>query len=168
MRKELEPDMETVEKLYAQIISLIEGYIKYCDENGDEDSREYKKLEDKLHEITGKDISQYNLWEYWAEEGIDVFSFRIGLPEPDAVKDITKDELTEIVKKIQAGVFEENGENKSMEPFKYYLEEYYHRLLEIKFEKYEIKYFQRQKDKDGKYFEYSAEEITEKIWNKYP
>ncbi|GHU21049.1 hypothetical protein FACS189475_10250 [Betaproteobacteria bacterium] len=57
MRKELEPDWETAEKLYPEIVELIEKYTGYCDENGDEDNVEYKKLENKLHEITGKDMS---------------------------------------------------------------------------------------------------------------
>ena len=166
MRKELEPDMETAEKLYSQIIELIEEYTGYCDENGDEDNIEYKKLENKLHEITGKDISQYNLWEYWEEEGIEVLSFKISLPEPNIVKNITKDELIEIVKRLKASIFEKNCKNKFMEQFNYHLNEYYHKLLEINFEKYEMKYFQRQKGKDGKYFEYNVEEIVEKIWDK--
>ena len=102
MRKELEPKMETAKKLYPEIIKLIEEYTEYCDENGDEENIEYKKLENKLHEITGKDISQYNLWEYWEEEGLEVLSFRIALPEPIIVNDITKDELAEIVKRIIA------------------------------------------------------------------
>ena len=166
MRKELEPDMETAEKLYSQIIELIEKYTGYCDENGDEDNIEYKKLENKLHEITGKDISQYNLWEYWEEEGIEVLSFKISLPEPNIVKNITKDELTEIVKRLKVSIFEQNCKNEFMEEFKYHLDGYYHKLLEINFEKYEMKYFQRQKGKYGEYFEYNIEEIVKKIWNK--
>jgi hypothetical protein len=51
-----------------------------------------------------------------------------------------------------------------LKEFGYYLGDYYHKLLEINFTNYRDEYFNRQKGKDGKYFEYSIEEIAEKIW----
>ena len=165
MRKELEPNMEIAEKLYPQIKELVEEYTEYCDENGDEENSEYKKLEDKLHDITGKDISQYNLSEYWEEEGLEVLCFKISLPEPNVVNEFTKEELTEVVKRIKEDVFEENGGQNFTELFNYHLEEYYHKLLEINFKNYKYEYFERQKGKNGKYFEYKIEEIVDKIWN---
>ena len=108
MRKELEPNMEIAKKLYPRIKKLIEKYTEYCDENEDEEDIEYKKLEKKLHEITGKDISQYNLWEYWEEEGLEPLAFKIALPEPNIVNNITKDELKEIIQIIKEDIFEEN------------------------------------------------------------
>ena len=166
MRKELEPNMEIAEKLYPQIKELVEEYTEYFDENGDEENSEYKKLEDKLHDITGKDISQYNLSEYWEEEGLEVLCFKISLPEPNVVNEFTKEELTEVVKRIKEDVFEENGGQNFTELFNYHLEEYYHKLLKINFKKYKFEYFERQKGKNGKYFEYEIEEIVEKIWDK--
>jgi uncharacterized Fe-S cluster-containing radical SAM superfamily protein len=166
MRKELEPNIETAEKLYPKIVGLIKKYTEYCDENGDEDDMEYKKLENKLNEITGKDMSEYNLWEYYEEEGIEVLSFKISLPEPNIVNDISKEELFEIVKILKEDIFEENDKNKFMEEFNCHLGDYYHKLLEINFKGYTNEYFNRQKGKDGKYFEYTIEEIVEKIWNK--
>jgi hypothetical protein len=164
MRKELEPNLEKSEALYAKIKALIEKYTEYCDENGDEENIEYKILENKLREITGKDISQYNLWEYWEGEGLEVLSFRISLPEPMIVNNITKEELTEIIKRINVDIFEENDGNIFLKEFGYYLGDYYHKLLEINFTNYRYEYFNRQKGKDGKYFEYSIKEIVEKIW----
>ena len=166
MRKELEPNMEIAEKLYPQIKELVEEYTEYCDENGDEENSEYKKLEDKLHDITGKDISQYNLSEYWEEEGLEVLCFKISLPEPNVVNEFTKEELTEVVKRIKEDIFEENEGENFTELFNYHLEEYYHKLLKINFKKYKFEYFERQKGKNGKYFEYEIEEIVEKIWDK--
>lgn len=61
LRKEIEPDFETAEKLYPKVLKLILSYTDYCDENGDEDNSEYEKLEKKLHEMTRKDMSQFNL-----------------------------------------------------------------------------------------------------------
>jgi hypothetical protein len=166
LRKELKPNIEIAEKLYPKIMGLIEKYTEYCDENGDEGDIEYIKLKNKLHEITGKDISEYNLWEYWEEEGIEVLSFKISLPEPNIVNDITKEELFEIVKILKTGIFENTSENEFLKEFSYHLSDYYRKLLEINFIGYTNKYFDRQKGKDGKYFEYSIEEIVEKIWNK--
>jgi hypothetical protein len=150
--------------MYPKIIKLIENYTEFCDENGDDENIEYKKLEKKLHEITEKDISQYNLWEYWEEEGLEPLSFKIALPEPNIVNAITKEELTEIVKRIKEGIFEENdGDDEFIQEFKYYLEDYYNKLLKINFKNYKNEYFDRQKGKDGEYFEYKVDEIVEKI-----
>jgi hypothetical protein len=167
MRKELEPKMETAKTIYPQIVKLIEEYTEYCDENGDEENIEYKKLEGKLHKITGKDISQYNLWEYWEEEGLEPLCFKISLPDPNIVNDITKEELTEIVKRIKEGIFKKSyNDDEFAEEFKYFLKDYYHKLLRINYKNYSNDYFNRQKRKDGKYFEYNVEEIVEKIINK--
>ena len=167
MRKKLQPDMESAKKLYPHIKKLLEEYTLYCDENGDEENSEYKKLENTLHEMTGKDISHYDLWEYWEGEGLEVLSFRIALSEPNIVNDITKDELKEIVKIIKEGIFEENDtDDEFVQDFKYHLSDFYHELLKINFKNYNYKYFIRQKGKDGKYFEYSTEEAAEKISDK--
>jgi rRNA maturation protein Rpf1 len=88
------------------------------------------------------------------------------LPEPNVVNEFTKEELTEVVKRIKEDVFEENEGQNFTELFSYHLEDYYHKLLKINFKKYKFKYFERQKGKNGKYFEYEIEEIVEKIWDK--
>jgi hypothetical protein len=164
MRKELEPKIEIAKKLYPKIIKLIEKYTEYCDENGDEENIEYKKLEKELHEITGKDISQYNLSEYWEEEGLEPLSFKIALPEPNIVNDITKEELHEIVRIMKEDIFEGDVNDEFLNEFKYFLEDYYNKMLEINFKNYSNDYFNRQKGKDGKYFEYKIEEIVDKIF----
>jgi hypothetical protein len=164
MRKELEPNWDVAEELYSAIKDLIEKYTEYCDENGDDDLIEYQKLENKLHLITGKDMSEYNFLEWWEGEGIEVLSFRIALPKPNDVHDITKEELTEILRRIKEpptqccdGSFKDD--------FCYHAIDYYHELLKLNFKKYKHKFFHRQKGNDGKYFEYTAEEIAEKIWH---
>jgi len=167
MRKELEPKIDVAKYLYPKIISLIEKYTDYCNENGDEENIEYKKLENELNKITGKDISHYNLWEYWEEEGIEPLSFRIALPEPNIVNDIKKEELIEIVNILKEEIFKKNEkEDKFTQEFKYYLEEYYHKLLELNCKNYDSELFESQKGKDGKIFEYTVEEIVEKIYGK--
>jgi hypothetical protein len=166
MRKELWPDMRSAEKLYKKVAKLIEKYTDFYDENGDEDHIEYKKLEIQLNEITGKDISQYNLFEYWEEEGMEVLSFKISLPEPKIIENITREELTEIITMIKDRDFENIKGNDFVEEYKYNLDVYYHKLLKANFKNYKYEYFNRQKGKDGKYFEYSVEEIMSKISDK--
>lgn len=163
MRKQLEPDWETAEKMYPLVRALIEEYAQYCAQNGDEEMIQYKILENKLSEMTGKDISQFHLWEWWEEEGSLVLSFKISLPEPNIVPDISKEELLEIVKRLKADVLPVN-ENSFKDDFIYHIGEYYHKLLKLNFKKYKHEYFNRQKGKDGRYFEYNAEEIVEMLW----
>jgi len=63
LRKSLEPDWETAERLYPIILELMEEYLKHVDEYGDENFVEYAKLENKIFDIAGKDISsEPSLW----------------------------------------------------------------------------------------------------------
>ena len=165
MRKLLEPDWETAEKLYPTIKVLIEKYTEYCDENDDTDLIEYGKLENKLCEMTGKNISEYNLSEWWESEGLEVLSFRVALPNPNVVPDISKEELLEIINRIKLGDSQQSNDDSFQDTFNLYIDSYYRELLKLNFKKYNLKYFNRQKGKDGNYFEYTAEEISEKIWN---
>jgi len=163
MRKTLEPDWETAERLYPAIYELIKSYAEYCDENGDEDFTEYKNLENKLHEMTGKDMSEYALSEWWEGEGLEVLSFRVALPSPNAVQDITKEELTEIIGIIKEVPLPSN-DCSFKDTFCYYIDDYYRECLRLNFKKYKPIYFNSQRGEDGKYFEYTVEEIVGKIW----
>jgi hypothetical protein len=154
MRNELNPDMAVAKKLYPQIKELLEKYTEYVDEYGDEENLEYKKVEEKLHEITGKNMSGYNIWEYWEAEGLEVEAFRISLPDPNIVNDITKNELNEIIEIMNKNYFDDNGEYEKIEgedefthEFKLYLSDYYHELLKINFKKKYDQYFFGQKGK---------------------
>lgn len=103
--------------------------------------------------------------EWWEGEGLEVLAFRIALPEPNIVKDITKDELVEIiVEKIEKDAFDEKGDliesdDEFTNDFKIYLIDYYHELLKINFKMYKYEYFIIHKGKT-----YSVEEKIEKIW----
>ena len=129
MRKILEPDWEIAEKLYPTVKNLIEKYTEHCDENGDEDLIEYGKLENMLCEITGKDVSEYNLSEWWESEGLEVLSFRVAMPKPNIVSDISKEELLEIVYKIKIGCFQERNDNSFQTTFNQYADDYYIELI---------------------------------------
>ena len=104
MRAQIEPDFESARKKYDEILEQILAYTDYCDEFGDEDGEEYRKVEQRLAKISGKDMSKFSLHEWWEAEGAENLAFDIALPEPKVVPDITKDELSEIVERMLAPV----------------------------------------------------------------
>lgn len=168
LRKEIEPQIEIAEQRYPKVLKLILEYTDYCDENGDEDNSEYEKLENKLNKITGKDMSEFDLWEWWEGDGAENLAFDISLPEPQTVDDITKEELTEIISRLKT--YQQPDENdESFRALFYHRtlfgNDYYYNFLEQNFTTYDPQLFQRQKDKNGNYFEYNTEEIVEKLWN---
>ncbi|WP_142685767.1 hypothetical protein [Chitinophaga polysaccharea] len=166
LRSIIEPDVALAEERYPIVLQAIRDYTKLIDESGDESLDAYTKLTTILHELTGKDMAAYNLDEWWEEEGDEVLAFRISLPYPLKVPDFTKEELTEIVTRIKNPELPRGNEENITETFAIYLDQYYHKLLSLNFENYDIKQFQRNKDKSGKYYEYSVNEIVEMLWNK--
>lgn len=167
LRSVIEPDFKTAEQLYPIVLKLISAYTAHCDEFGDEDAFEYQKLENQLAQLTSKDMSQFNLSEWWEEEGIEVLAFNIVLPPPKQIK-LTKEELFEIVTRIKHCDATQHFDNDFIQSFYIYtvfLGGYYSQFLALNFKKYNAKLFQRNKDKQGQYFEYSITEIVEYLWN---
>ncbi|WP_343680852.1 hypothetical protein [Chryseobacterium arthrosphaerae] len=168
LRAEIEADFETAEKRYPEVLKLILDYTDCCDAHGDEDSVEYKKLEERLHTITGKEMSQFDLWEWWEGDGAENLAFSISLPEPEIVKDLTRDEVAEIVRRLKT--FEiPDAEDKTFKSlfynYLYFGSDFYPKFLKVNGLAYKIELFQRHKDKNGNYFEFSQEEITDQLWN---
>ena len=164
LRKEIEPDFETVEKRYPIALKAIMSYTAYCDENGDEDLVEYNNLADYLHQLTGKDMSQFNLWEWWEEEGAEVLAFKIVLPEPQCVHNISMDELYEVVKRLKTDIYTSSEDGSLKELFKYHLDGYYKLFLERNFNTYDPKLFERNINDKGEYFEYTEAQIVQMLW----
>ena len=165
LRKEIEPDFETAEKLYPEVLKLILAYTDFWDQNGDEENTEYIKLENKLHTITGKDIAAFHIGEWWEEEGAEVLAFRISLPNPIIVENITKQELQEIVSRQKTFVMQDENDDRLQAKFHYHVDRYYIDFLKLNCKNFNHKLFQRHKDNNGDYFEYSIDEIVERLWN---
>ena len=160
LREEIEPKLDIAEQRYSEILSLISAYEKLIDRRGDENNQDLLILRTKLQKICCKDMSKFNLWEYWEEEGIEVLAFRISLPDPTEVKDITENELREILTRMKS--FPAIIKNESfLETFIHYLSDYYHEFLKLNFKNYNYKYFIRQKKSN--YLEYSTDEVVEKL-----
>ncbi len=166
LRKELTPNIEIARKLYPVIKKKILDFTDFWDNSPDHAISRHKELEEELHKLTGKDISKFDLWEYWEADGLENLAFRISLPNPIKISDFKKEELKEVLIKIN--VFEEPTIEDENEEFLMLLwgnkSEYYRALLEVNFKKYDFKYFIRNKDEKGNYFEYSVDEIIEFLW----
>ncbi|WP_306353023.1 hypothetical protein [Flavobacterium sp. '19STA2R22 D10 B1'] len=168
LRIEIKPNVEIAEKRYPEILKSILDYTDFCDEHGDEELIEYHILETKLQKITQKDISKFNLYEWWEEEGAEVLAFRISLPDPLPLTNTTQEELAEVVKRIKTPIefvrnneVEINFENQ----FKYYFDDYYHQFLKLNFKSYKHNLFHSFKDQKGNYTEHTVDEIIHLIWN---
>lgn len=167
-RNRIEPDFETAERRYAEVLQLILEYTDFCDEYGDEDLSEYKILENRLNAITGKEMSAFNLWEWWEGEGAENLAFSISLPEPEKVEGLTKNDIAEIVRRLKTFEIPDPADKSFKALFYSYLcfsSDFYPKFLKMNGMAYDIKLFQSHKDKAGNYFEYDQEEIVDTLWN---
>ena len=167
MREEIKPNINVVRELYPIVKKKILEFTDFWDNNPNEAENRHKEVEKELQELTGKDMSKYDLWEYWEADGVENLAFRISLPEPIRILDFKKEELKTILTKIKT--FEEptEYENDEILMLNWANEgDFYRNLLKKNFENYNHKYFNSQKDKNGNYFEYSIDEVVEILWNR--
>ncbi|SET31891.1 hypothetical protein [Hymenobacter actinosclerus] len=167
LRQEIEPKTATARSLYPEILRLLLEYADDYEKSGDESSIRYASLESTLHQLTGKDISAYNLWEWWEEEGAETLAYIIALPLPVKTENITRDELIEIIHRLKhTSDSTDLDEYEAVDyQFIHCIHEYYFNFLKINFKKYKYSFFNRQQDANGKYFELSSDDIANKIWN---
>ncbi len=162
------PDFETARERYGEILRQILAYADYCDAKGDEDGAKYRELEDALHKITGKDMSKFNLREWWEADGVENLAFDIALPEPNLAPDITKDELREIVECMSTFEPHETGDE-FLDAFYYrpnFAAEggYFTEFLRLNFkDTYDPRLFERC-EQNGEITELGADEITQILW----
>ena len=93
MRKELEPDLEIAEKLYPIIFDLISDFDDACDSGNVENQ---KKAIDEISHLTGKAISEFDIYEYWSYINKEDLAYQFAIPEPQKAN-ISKQELIEIL-----------------------------------------------------------------------
>lgn len=169
LRKELEINIEVITKIYPIIKKKILDFTEFCESNSDGDVIiRHKELEQELTKMTGKNMSSFNLWEFYEYDGLENLAFKISIPSPNFICDFTKEELKEVILRIIT--FEKcpnQHENNDILMLIWANKSYYYReLLKVNFKRYDFKLFIRNKDKNGKYFEYSTDEILEKLWDK--
>ncbi|MDR0642496.1 MAG: hypothetical protein LBG07_08560 [Treponema sp.] len=175
MREELELQFEAASKLFDEISHLVIQYISYHSEKKD------KFIKNKFKEVIGKDISSYideYLEKYYGPQDslgghIRNITMHFCWNRPKPVKDITKDELIEIIRRIIDSHIEWHKECVFEGGLGYWeYVEYYAELLRINFANYSDEYFTHQIaerdnlfDPTDVHFKYTVEEIAEKIWD---
>ncbi|ATA68373.1 hypothetical protein CGC48_06880 [Capnocytophaga cynodegmi] len=170
LRQELRPDWATTEKLYPLILKRLQDYETFWDAQPDDTPEavfdaEYKAMEVYLSELTGKDLSETWLWEWWESNGIEVFAFDLAMPEAQKHDNLTRDDLQAFVTIIRNNEFEcENQFQEQFMPYMFYSHNYFRQFLELNFKRYKPDFFNSQKDKNGNWHELSIEEIVAKIW----
>ena len=168
MRAQIEPDFKTARKRYGEILKRILAYTAYCDDNGDPDGAKYRELEAALHEIIGKNMSKFDLWEWREANCAENLAFDIALPEPQLVSDITKDELREIVERMSTFEPRETGDA-FLDAFYYRASftadgGYFTEYLKLNFKNtYDPRLFERC-ERNSEMSELSAGEITQILW----
>ena len=78
----------------TQKLDVVKDLIQYIADNPDsDDSQELSEL----NRITGKDYSGVHFFEYWGWTDLDDLAEEVLTPEPPCVRDLSKDEIKEIV-----------------------------------------------------------------------
>ena len=101
-----------------------------------------------IQEIAQKDVAGYSLYETWEAEGPEILAFRISLPDPGKLENISEEELKEVIHRIKKCEYldEENDNDFALE-FSGCLDNYYHKFLAVNYpKKYKYALFIRQKD----------------------
>lgn len=169
LREEIEPKIIQAEEIYPQVLNLIHEYDDACDNEDDDKCEEVAR---QLSELTGKEITEEDLFEHWEVDGDNQIAFGFSLAEPTVLSTpLSKDELFEIVQRIRDPKHDDLKEIAENTPFPkelmwWRLNDYYIDLLELNLKlpkKFSIaNLFNRQKV-NGEYVEFTSEEILEKI-----
>ena len=169
LRKELRPDFATAEKLYPLVLKRLKSYEKFYDScyafSEEELDKEYKAMEQYLSELTGKDLSNTWLWEWWEGNGIEVFAFDLAMPDPVKHNNLTREDIAAFVRIIIDNEFEcENDFQEEFMPYMFYAHQYFYKFLALNCPHFDPTVFNTTKDKKGRYHEPTVEGVMEKIW----
>ena len=170
LRKELRPDFATAEKLYPLILKRLQDYEAFWDTQSEDTpeevfDKEYKAMEQYLSELTGKDLSDTWLWEWWEGNGIETFAFDLAMPDPVKHNNLTREDIAAFVRIIIDNEFEcENDFQRKFMMDMFYAHQYFYKFLEINCPRFGPSAFNTIKDKNGKYHEPTVEEVMNKIW----
>ena len=168
IRKELRPDFATAEKLYPLVLKRLQAYENFVDAQAEDTpeevfDKEYKAMEQELGQLTGKDLSDTWLWEWWEMNGMEAFAFDLAMPFATKHENLTREDLAAFVHIIIEEEFEaENDFQKEWMWYMFYNTGYFLQFLELNFRRYEYEYFTPKKN--GEYYKPTVEEVVAKIW----
>ena len=171
LRKELRPDFATAEKLFPLVLKRLEDYEAFHDAQSEDTpeevfDKEYKAMEQYLSKLTGKDLSDTWLWEWWEGNGIEAFAFDLAMPDPVKHNNLTREDIAAFVRIIIDNEFEcENDFQEEFMPYMFYEHQYFYKFLALNCPHFDPTVFNTTKDKKGKYHEPTVEEVMKKIWD---
>lgn len=169
LREEIEPKIVQAEEIYPQVLNLIHEYDDACDNEDDDKCEEIAR---QLSELTGKEITEDDLFEHWEGLFDEELAFRFSLAEaPILSSPLSKEEVLEILQRMKVPEHESYPEIDENAPYPnedlwYSLKDYYFSLLKKNLKlpkKFILADLFNSHLIDGKYIEYTAEEVLEKI-----
>lgn len=169
LRSGLEPDIEVTQKIFPAVLELISRYDEACDNN---DSQTIATVIAEINTLTNKNIREEDLFEYWESESKEEVAFKFSIPAPIKVDTITRDELLEIIQRIQS--FNDTGIDRlstaRIPPTSgiILVDEYYLPLLERNFSYPEINELFERQQVNGEWTEWTTEEIANEILSHKP
>ncbi len=165
LRQEIEPQLQIAEQLYPKILELVKEYDYF---NHKLEAEVASKIIKKIADLANKDLSEESLSENRNPNDWELLAFNFALPYPQKAEDISKEEATEIVKRIQFisyDSFDSQVVTKEFKGNKYAFcamlaQGYFMEFLDLNFSHPNVyKLFQRQ-EINGKWVELSVEEIV--------
>ena len=168
LRPEIEPQLQIAEQLYFKILEFIKEYDYFNDKLEAEITG---KIAQKIANLSGKDITEDSLFEYYEAGSAEELAFGISLPYPQKVENITIEELTEIVKRIQFiayDTFDSQVITKEFKENKHNIcailaQGYFMEFLDLNFSHPNVyRLFQRQKI-NGKWVELTVDDVVRQL-----
>lgn len=171
LRDEIEPRYEVAEEHYQKALGMIENYLTNNHYNREErnDCDAIKLLTDSLNQITGKSLS-------WRELGNNIenmiphfLAFNISLPDPQKVDNVSREELTEIVRRIlsyKIPRYVGHGLQESYYNYTLGENDYHMNFLRRNFKTFDEALFEKIETPTKIYFKLDENLIVERLWNK--
>lgn len=98
LRKEFIPEVDIAKGKHKNVMRLIQS-IEAAQENNE--SAKAQSFLTELNEYVDKEYDLYFFYEYWGWTTLDELAFKVALPSPPLITNITKEELTEVVNKLR-------------------------------------------------------------------
>ncbi len=169
LRPEIEPQLQVAEQLYPKILELVKEYDYF---NHKLEAEVASKIIKKIADLANKDLSEDSLSENRNPNDLELLAFNFALPYPQKVENISKEETTEIVKRIQFisyDTFDNQVVTKDFKGNKYAVcamlaQGYFMEFLDLNFSHPNVyRLFQSQKV-NGKLVELSVDEIVKELF----
>lgn len=98
LRDEIECNIIKAKQIYPQVLDLIDKYDNACNI---EDKEKCAEIIRQLSILTGKHITENDLFEHWEGDGTEELAFRFCLSEPPTLSSpLLEQELFEIIQRI--------------------------------------------------------------------